>query len=151
MKRLQTRALLTGMAGFAFCLLLSFTLRPGGYSYTLHLNSKVVGEHYLTSSFQTPTLALTNQNLTGTLSVYFNECGQIGQDRKLSLRNAEQKILKEWSFANSTTKHDAMEVNLKEVSGLLNSGKVGIYYASERLNKPQIMAYLSTAEAVAKK
>lgn len=131
-------------------LLVSFAPRPGGYGYTIHLNNKLVSEQYLTSKFETPTITLSDSDLKGTLAIYFNECGQIGQGRKLSLRSSDQKILKEWSFTNSTTQHDAMEVALKDVSGILTSGKVAVYYSSERVTKPQVLAHLVSATTASK-
>ena len=136
------------MAGFALLILMAFTPKMGGYSYTIHLNGKLVKDYLITSKLETPTIALSAQDLKGTLGFYFNECGQIGADRKLSLRSVDQKILKEWNFANSTVHHDSMEFSVNEASTLLASGKVGMYYTSARVTKPQILAYLtSTANA----
>lgn len=150
MKTLQSNVWLAGMAIAALSLLLvSFAPRVGGYSYTLHLNNKFVSEHYLTSKLETPSLALTEQATTGTLGIYFNECGQIGQGRKLSVRTADEKILKEWSFVNSTSKHESMEIGLKEVPTLA-SNKVAIYYTSDRVTKPQLLVYLVTTSAANK-
>jgi hypothetical protein len=133
-----------------FLLLAAFAPRPGGYSYTIHLNNKLVSEHYVTSKFETPTITLSEQDMKGTFGVSFNECGQIGQGRKLSLRTSDQKILKEWSFTNSTTQHDPVEVALKEVSSILVSGKVALYYSSERVTKPQVVVYLVSATTASK-
>jgi hypothetical protein len=133
-----------------FLLLAAFAPRPGGYSYTLHLNNKLVSEHYVTSKVETPTIVLNDQDMTSTLGVYFNECGEIGKGRKLSVRSADQKILKEWSFNNSTTQHDPLEVAVKEVSGLLAAGKVALYYSSERVTKPQLLTYLTRATTASK-
>jgi hypothetical protein len=143
MKNLKSQALLAGMAILALCLLLvSFAPHPGGYSYTIHLNNKLVSEHYLTTKLETPSLALTDQMMNGTLGVYFNECGEIGKGRKLSLRTSDEKILKEWVFANSTSKHDAMEIVLKDMATTLASGKAAVYYTSERVTKPQLLVTL---------
>jgi hypothetical protein len=149
MKKLNTQTVLAGLAIAVICLLSAFTTRPGGYGYTVHLNNKLVGEYYLTSTHQTPTVAVQNADLKSNLGIYFNECGSIGAGRKLSVRSADQKTLKEWSFSNSTTKHDAMEVSIQDVGSLLSSGKVAIYYTSERVTKPQLLIYLST-ETIAK-
>jgi hypothetical protein len=151
MKNLKSNALFAGMAGIAlFLLLAALAPRPGGYSYTLHVNNKLVGEHFLTSKFETPSITITDPDRKGTLGVYFNECGQIGQGRKLSLRTSDQKVLKEWRFANSTTQHDPMEVSLKEVAEILASGKVAIYYTSERVTQPQVLAYLVSTTTASK-
>jgi hypothetical protein len=150
MKKLHTQTVLAGLAAAVIFLVLSaFTTHLGGFGYTVHLSNKLVGEYYLTSTHQTPTVTVQNADLKSSLGVYFNECGQIGAGRKLSVRSADQKIVKEWSFANSITKHDAMEVSIQDVAGLLSSGKVAIYYTSERVTKPQLLVYLST-ETIAK-
>jgi hypothetical protein len=144
MKKQNTRALFAGLASTAICLMLSaFTSPRGGYGYTIHVNSKLAGEYYLTSTHQTPTLTISDADMKGIVGVYFNEC-------KLSLRSADQKILKEWSFANSIEKHDAMEFAIKDASSVLASGKVGLYYVSERVGKPQLLAHLTTTANASK-
>jgi hypothetical protein len=145
MKNFISNAKLAGIASVALLLLMSASSFRGGYSYTLHLNNKLVSEQYLTSKFETPVVLLTDQDLKETLTVYFNECGEIGRGRKLSVRTPDQKILKEWSYANSTMKHDPMGIVLKEIAPMLNTGKLAVYYSSERVTKPQILAQLTIA------
>lgn len=144
MKTRKTYALLAGLVSIVAFVLMSFAPK-GGHSYTIHVNHKQVSEQYLTDSFVTPMLTLTSDDLKGTLSIYFNECGEIGKSRKLILKDASQKTLNEWSYANSSTRHDPMEISLKDVSAMLASGKVALYYISERVTKPQILTSLILA------
>lgn len=150
MKNVKSTALLVGMTGLAIFLLSAFALYPGGYSYTLHLNNRLVSEQYITPTFETPTLTLSDQDKKGTLTVYFNECGQIGRQRKLSVRVSDQKVLKEWSFANSSSQHDPLQLTLKDLSAYAHSGTMAIYYSSERVSKPQVLAYVVGATTVNK-
>lgn len=142
MKTQTKQSWLVGITGLIMALFfMSFTLLRGGYGYTLHVNNKLAGQYYLTDKHETPTLRLTQQDLTGKLTVYFNECGEIGQSRSLSIRDSNQKILKEWTFANSTTQHDPMDIAWRDVIALERTS-AAVYYTSARVNKPQLLVYL---------
>jgi hypothetical protein len=142
MKKQTKQSWLAGITGLTMALcFMSFTLLRGGYSYTLHVNNKLTGQYYLTDKHETPTLRLMQQDLTGKLTVYFNECGEIGQARKLSVRDSNQKVLKEWTFATSTTQHDPMDIAWRDVVALQRSA-AAIYYSSARVSKPQLLVHV---------
>lgn len=143
MKTITKRARVVAMTSLVIALsLMSFTIIRGGFGYTIHVNGKLAGEYYISSKHETPTILLSDQDLKGSMTVFFNECGEIGQARKLSLRGANQNVLKEWSFGNGATKHDPMEVVVREMASLNASGKSALYYSSARVDKPQILAYV---------
>lgn len=143
MKTITKQTWLVGMTSLLFALsLMSFAWIRGGYGYTIHINNKLAGEYYLTDKHETPSHTLSVQDLRGSLTVYFNECGEIGQGRKLVLRDANQKLLKEWRFANSIKQHEPMEIALQEIFNFQTSGKTSLYYSSTRVITPQLLTYM---------
>lgn len=122
----------------------SFTLRFGGESYTIHLNNKLVVEHYLTSKAATPSVALNQAEGNDELSIYFNECGKIGKERKLTIKDDNDKVLKTWSFVNASGEHTPMICKVKDILMLKQKGdnSVRLYYASKEVTSERFLATL---------
>src|SRR5690349_17398531 len=93
---------------FTVCAALFSFSTIGGNSYTIHLNEKQLVEYYVHSKEATPGFSLAQATANDQLAVYFNECGQIGKERKLSIRDEKDNTLKEWQFANVTNEHTPM-------------------------------------------
>lgn len=122
----------------------SFTVRLGGESYTIHLNNKLVAEHYLTSKAVTPSVALNQAGGNDELSIYYNECGKIGKERKLIVKGDNDKVLKIWSFANVSNEHTPMVCNVKDIMTLKQKGEtsVRLYYTSKEVASERFLATL---------
>jgi hypothetical protein len=122
----------------------SFTVRVGGESYTIHLNNKLVAEHYLTSKAVTPSVALNQAESNDDLSVYYNECGKIGKERKLTIKDDNGKVLKTWSFVNASGEHTPMVCKVKDILALKQKGdnSVRLYYASKGVTSERFLAEL---------
>lgn len=134
MKKILQRSALVGIASVAIMLMLSsFSLKRGGDSYTISVNGKQVIQYYVYSKEKLPSLTL-NANTKDELAVYYRECGKIGTSRKLSIRNDQNKILKEWKFVDSLGEHSAMTVSAKEISG---KGSLGLFYTSDEVSTPR--------------
>ena len=83
---------------------------------------------------------LTTGDKTSTLAVYYSECGKIGRERSLILKNEKKEILKTWNFPNTVDEHKPMTLNTTEVLGLIKSEKAYLYYSSKEVNHSQILA-----------
>lgn len=129
--------------------LLSFTF--GGDSYTIHLNNRKVADHYVFSKAAVPSLVLTSADKNAQLSVYYSECGKIGKERVLTLKNDEQKILKTWNFPNAIDEHIPMTINTTELFGLMKTEKVHLYYSSRDTKSAQVLASITSSVVTAGK
>lgn len=128
-------------------ILSSFTTRIGGESYTIHLNNKLVAEHYLTSKAVTPSVALNQAESNDELSIYYNECGRIGTARKLIIKNEKDQVLKTWSFANASDEHAPMVCKVKDILALKQTGTTSprLYYTSKEVASERFLATLVLA------
>ena len=116
------------MAGVALCFMLaSFSFMRGGDSYSILLNNKEVAKYYVFSKDPLPSLSL-EANASSQLSVYYSECGKIGTSRKLSLRDEQNKILKEWKFTDVLNVNTPMTVKASEFG--VTANQLSLYYTS---------------------
>lgn len=122
----------------------SFTVRVGGESYTIHLNNKLVAEHYLTSKAVIPSVALSKAEGNGELSIYYNECGKIGKERKLTIKDDGGKVLKAWSFVNASGEHTPMVCKVKDILAVTQKedNSVRLYYTSKEVTSERFLATL---------
>jgi hypothetical protein len=136
-----------GLVWIAFCTTLFSFSKIGGDSYTIHLNEKKLVENYVHSKAVTPTISLSQTTSSDQLFVYYNECGKIGKERKLSIRDEKDTILREWKFTNATGEHTPMICKAKEIHALKNNGnnKLKLFYTSRDV-KGQLLATLEVAD-----
>jgi hypothetical protein len=127
--------------------LFSFS-KIGGDSYTIHLNEKQLVQYYVHSKAATPSFALAQATATDELMVYYSECGQIGKERKLSIRDERDHVLKEWQFANTTGQHAPMICKAKEILALKKNGtnKLKLFYTSKQVSGGQLLATIDIAD-----
>jgi hypothetical protein len=136
---------------FVCATLLSFSLKFGGDSYTIHLNNKQLVQHYVHSKSSTPSISLNPRSGTDQVSVYYSECGKIGSQRKLTLKDNQDNILKEWGYANAKEEHTPMTFTTKEVTAA-NKNKVNtlkLYYTSNEVSNGRLLATISLGDAAA--
>ena len=146
MKKISSLStVVAGLAGIALCFtLFSFASRFGGDSYTIFLNDKQVAQRYVASKMGIPSLSLDTNNSNDQLSVYYSECGKIGKARTLSIRNDQNKMLKEWKFADVGDDHTPMAMKSKEIAALAQDGsKLSVYYSSEQVPDGRLLANLT--------
>lgn len=138
MKKIFKHSTPIGIVGVLVVLLLSsFALRKGAHSYSLSVNGKEVGQYYVGAKKPMPSITLTASD---KLSVYYNECGKIGSSRGLSVRDDQNKILKEWKFDDNQEEHTPMTIITQ---GLRRNTQIGLYYTSRDVTTPQKLATLS--------
>ncbi len=149
---MKKQALLSLQALIVCSALFSFSTFRGGDSYTIHVNNKQLVQYYVASKEATPKISL-DQNANDKLSVFYSECGKIGQSRKLTLKDQQDNVLKEWSFANVTGEHTAMICNSKEIF-TANKNKVNslkLYYSSREVSKERLLVTIDLGNTSAKR
>jgi hypothetical protein len=87
----------------------------GGEGFTLHVNNKLLAENYFTSKSTTPRVSLGALADNDQISIAYNECGKIGSDRMLTLKDESGKALKEWKFSDSPKVAAPMNIMAKEI------------------------------------
>lgn len=127
-------AALAGVMTFA-------TLRAGGGrdSFKVYLNNRLIYEQWVGEKISLDALQLDESNRADNLTFHYSHCGKIGTGRKLSVKDADGKTLREWKFANAEGKQSGMVVPVKELLQLRQQD-VSFFYTASELPKGQLMA-----------
>lgn len=137
------RSMMILLATFA---LVSFRVRPGGESFSVYVNDKMILQHYFGYDKDIKALNLSNTSPNDQLRIHYNECGKIGTDRKISLTDKTDKLIKSWSFADiGENASPYMTVKVKELSGAIgNNQSVKLYYFSKEIANGRLLASVVT-------
>ena len=123
--------------------LLSFT-NFGGEGFEIYLNNKVVIQKFGKSLDEVNNLRLNQSSANSQLTVKYHHCGQVGRNRIISIKDGQNKILKEWRFSDATSSvasPSTMNFNVKEILNLKkgNETTMKLYYASSELPKGRLL------------
>jgi hypothetical protein len=117
----------------------SIQAKAGGDYFKVYLNNKLIHEQYMTQPFSLKQLQLDKANINDQLVFHYSHCGQIGNGRKIAVKDAKGNVIKEWKFEDVSSKHSGMIVPVKEVLQLKQDDLQFVYTARE-LPKGQLMA-----------
>jgi hypothetical protein len=138
------------VAGLALALF-SFTF-VGGNSYKVYLNNKLIVDQYLTRDAKTPVLNLESADAGDKLQVHFNECGQIGTQRSLTLKDGQNKVLKSWSYKDAAKDANTSPVvcSVADIQSFQKGkGNLTLVYASKFIPEGVALAVITTDPGVA--
>jgi hypothetical protein len=131
-------------------LLSAFSGRMGGDSFTIYLNNRLVLQQYVTREEGTKNLQLDQRDYNDQLIINYNHCGQVGTDRTIVLKDGQNKLLKEWRFADAAGTspvglNAAMTCKVKDIFDLQKANgndRVNLYYSSKQLPNGRLLASL---------
>lgn len=121
--------------------LVSFSSKFGGEGFEISLNGKVVLQRYGSNINDVKSLQL-NQNLPNDqLTIKYHHCGRVGNNRIITIKDGQNKILKEWHFADVSTAFAAMNCNVKDIISLkkTNNSVFNLYYSSSELPNGRLL------------
>lgn len=118
--------------------LCSFT-KFGGDSYSIHLNDKLLLQHYVHSDKEAKSISLSNSDAQDLLSIRYSHCGKIGSDRVVTLRDSRDQVVKTIQYPDVAGETAlSMTVKVQDVfaaSRSINGKSIRIHYASKELAK----------------
>ncbi|MEO6232303.1 MAG: hypothetical protein ABIP10_19390 [Ferruginibacter sp.] len=123
--------------------LFSFT-NLGGEGFEISLNNKVVVQHYGKPDNAPKSFRLNSYSANDQLSVKYHHCGKVGKNRVLTIKDKQNKILKEWRFADVTVPVAPMSCNVKDILSLgkTNESELKLYYTSSELPDGRMLAII---------
>lgn len=128
----------------------SFSAPTGGDMFEVYINKKLAIRQFVHLKEPVKTLQLDPASYNDEIEVYYSHCGQTGTSRSITLRDAQNKTLKEWRFQDAPGSKTPMACNLKEVTGwqrLSNGSTLQLYYASRELPEGKMLAAFTTGAA----
>jgi hypothetical protein len=124
--------------------LLSFTTNSpaGGDGFEIYVNGKVVLQQFGKNMDIVKSLQLNSASSNDKLTIRYHHCGQVGKNRYVTIKNADNKLLKVWRFADATTPVADMSCTLQELLSLQKgkSGALKIFYSSSELPQGRQLA-----------
>src|SRR5687768_15860017 len=121
----------------------AFVTPRGGDVFKIYINNKMVVEQAIHGNPKMKVITLDQRNYNDEVSVYYSHCGQIGKNRQLSIRDASNRIIKTWKFADAGKEHTPMTFRAKEILDMQKadaSHQFTIIYTSKELPKGYTLA-----------
>ncbi len=126
--------------------LFSFSPKPGGEGFEIYLNNKVLLQQYGNEMNAVKSLQLNSTSSNDKLTIKYHHCGKVGKNRVITIKDNQNKVLKEFRYADAATPVSAMAVNVKEILNLKkgSSSTLKIFYSSSELPKGRVLASINT-------
>lgn len=158
MKKINLGAMTTLTVLLVLCAsLFSFTTRVsevvssrinfGGEGFEIYINDKLVLQQFGKEMNSVKSLQLDQSQSSGQLAIKYYHCGQAGKNRMISIKDEQDKILKEWHFTDAGKGDGKMCCSVKDIFALpkLKAGmKLNLYYASAELPNGRLLAIINT-------
>lgn len=124
--------------------LFSFIKPSGGDSFEIYLNNSLIVQQYVVQMKSVKKVSLNQSDYNGEIEIVYSHCGQTGKERKVMIKDAQNRILKQWSFADvSGAGNKTMNCKAKEIMELQknnNGGSLSLYYSSKELPGGKLLA-----------
>lgn len=143
----RTGLLIAAMIGIAS--LLSFSPKPGGEGFEIYLNNKLLVQRFGQEMNTVQTISLTSLSAGDQLRVRYHHCGKAGKNRQITIRNSDNKILKEWKYTDRDVA-SSMICPLNDIPSLKKTNTtLKLYYSSSELPEGRQLAAISTTSNAA--
>ncbi|MFN4314876.1 MAG: hypothetical protein ACK4E0_11315 [Chitinophagaceae bacterium] len=122
----------------------SFTIFRGGEGFEVFIDDQPVLQHFGKDLNKTGQLTINAGSEARELRVLYHHCGQNGTDRQLSLRDANNKLVKTWKFNNAGKNVSAMRIPLKELQAFRTAARYTLHYQSSEIPQGRDLLVLKT-------
>jgi len=125
--------------------LLSFSKDFGGEGFEIYVNGKVVLQQFGNEMNSVKSLQLNQNSPNDKITVRYYHCGRVGNNRTITVKDDENKVIKVWSYEDSKELPGSMSCTVQDILSLTKgSNKVlKIYYASSQLPAGRMLTKLS--------
>lgn len=130
--------------------LFSFSSRPGGEGFEIYLNNKIVLQQYGSDMDQVKNLQLSQGSADDKLRIRYHHCGKVGKNRLVTIRDAQNNVLKEFRYADMSSDAGGMNVPVKDILDLKKSSTaLKLYYSSTELPAGRMLVQIKTGAVIA--
>ena len=138
----KTMALVTICAA-----LFSFSPKPGGEGFEIYVNNKVVIQKFGNEISTVQNLQLNQNSYGDQLTIKYHHCGKVGKNRIITIKDGQNKVLKEFRYADAAKPVAAMALNVKDILNLkmVNPNSLKLSYSSSELPDGRTLATISVA------
>ncbi len=122
--------------------LLSFSPNFGGEGFEISLNGKIVLQQYGRDMDIVKNLQLAKSSPDDKLTIRYYHCGRVGKNRIVTIKDGQDKPVKEWRYKDAQTAAGSMSCNMQDLLSL-KKGENNIYklyYSSSELPNGRMLA-----------
>jgi hypothetical protein len=121
---------------------------PGGDSFELYVQDKLIVRYFYASKTPVPTVRLGQDAVRGTVALTFSHCGRTDTQRQITARDASGKVIKVWSFPNAGGK-TGNRMTLTWDGIQKRNPTMSLYYQAQEFPDEALLAHIIfTDEAV---
>lgn len=132
----------------------SFTSKSGGDVLELYRNGKLVLQQFMYGDKTVKKIQFDDLQTSDKLEVKYLHCGTVGKSRTLTLKDASNKLVKEWRFPDTGDKRSGMALTGKDLlSAGQSTGGMQLFYEAKEMEAPQLLVNLGwqKSQAVAQR
>ncbi|HMK05051.1 MAG TPA: hypothetical protein VK489_12695 [Ferruginibacter sp.] len=126
----------------------------GGEGFEIALNGKVIVQRYGNNINNVANLQFDKSSPNDKLTIRYHHCGRVGKNRIVTIKDGQDKVVKEWSFADTNEPVSPMTCYVKDILKLKkdNNSVLKLYYSSTELPKGRLLtAIVAGNNSMAKK
>jgi len=122
--------------------LLSFSPNFGGEGFEILLNGKVLLQQFGKDVNTVKNLQLSQVSASDKLTIRYYHCGHVGKNRIVTVKDGNDKILKQWRYNDSQSAASEMLCSVQDIITLKKAGNLvfKIYYSSSELPNGRMLA-----------
>ncbi|MBL0180851.1 MAG: hypothetical protein IPP96_00660 [Chitinophagaceae bacterium] len=122
--------------------LLSFSPNFGGEGFEILLNGKVLLQQFGKDVNTAKNLQLSQVSASDKLTIRYYHCGHVGKNRIVTVKDGNDKILKQWRYNDSQSAVSEMLCSAQDIITLKKAGNrvFKIYYSSSELPNGRMLA-----------
>lgn len=126
--------------------LFSFSTLPGGEGFEVYLNNKMIMQRFGNQLNSPQTIQLSDASADDEITIKYHHCGRVGKNRVLTIKDSQDKILKEIRFADVNVPVSGMSCRVKDIISLKkgNNSILKLYYTSTELPNGRLLASIVT-------
>lgn len=126
--------------------LFSFSTLPGGEGFEVYLNNKIIMQRFGNQLNSPQTIQLSDASANDEITIKYHHCGRVGKNRVLTIKDGQDKVLKEIRFADVNVPVSGMSCKVKDIISLKkdNNNILKLYYSSTELPNGRLLASIVT-------
>ena len=114
----------------------------GGEGYTIRMGDRLLIEQHVTLKSAVPGLTLNQRDSEEQLLIYYSHCGQIGKSRSITIKDEQNRVLKEWKYMDAVSGHSPMVCSVKDILALQHQAgpNLQLVYSSNEIPAGKVLA-----------
>lgn len=126
--------------------LFSFSTLPGGEGFEVYLNNKIIMQRFGNQLNSPQSIQLSDAAANDEITIKYHHCGRVGKNRVLTVKDGQDKVLKEIRFADVNVPVSGMSCKVKDIISLKkgNNNILKLYYSSTELPNGRLLASIVT-------